>query len=249
MKPTTIPGKYYIVRSKTGCTVTQETAPGKYITASIPADEDTPVFAHAGKFDIDDEGAIVTEVFNSAPQQRLTLLGVLGGKLPAGYTRLAYLESSGTQYIVTGVVPRQGPLYRVTCDAHYLGPKNRYAPFMSVIGDAVEGHIHSPRLSLGYTDALSSQQTRVLAANVGWNRSRLSVNPNTRHRYKVAIRRDENFPELYFDGERLAVEDVTPGLYIGVIQYPLFLFANNLRFTELYVYRFVVSAGVGTPLD
>jgi hypothetical protein len=102
MKAPTIPGKYYIVRSKTGCTVTQETSPGNYITASIPADEDTPVFAHAGKFDIDDDGAIVTEVFKLAPQQKLALLGVLGGNaggLPAGYTRVKYLESTGTQYI------------------------------------------------------------------------------------------------------------------------------------------------------
>ena len=95
MKPPTIPGKYYIVRSKTGCTVTQETSPGKYITATVPADEDTPVFAHAGKFDIDDEGAIVTEVFKLAPYQKLRLLGVVGGNggLPVGYTRVAYLET------------------------------------------------------------------------------------------------------------------------------------------------------------
>ena len=107
MKALTIPGKYYIVRSNTGCTVTQETSPGNYITASIPADEDTPVFAHAGKFDIDDDGAIVTEVFNLAPQQKLALLGVLGGNdgLPAGYKRLDYIESTGTQYIDTGIFP------------------------------------------------------------------------------------------------------------------------------------------------
>lgn len=94
-----------MVRSKTGCTVTQETSPGKYITVSVPADEDTPVFAHTGKFDVDDEGAIVTEVFNSAPYQKLRLLGVVGGNdvLPAGYTRLAYLESTGTQFIDTGI--------------------------------------------------------------------------------------------------------------------------------------------------
>lgn len=98
MKTPTIPGKHYIVRSKTGCTVTQETSPGKYITAIVPADEDTPVFAHAGKFNIDDEGAIVTEVFNSAPYQKLRLLGVVGGNdgLPAGYTRVAFLETPAT---------------------------------------------------------------------------------------------------------------------------------------------------------
>lgn len=108
MKSPTIPGKHYIVRSKTGCTVTQETSPGNYITASIPADEDTPVFAHTGKFDIDDDGAIVTEVFNLAPYQKLRLLGVVGGNsgLPTGYTRLEYIESTGTQYIDTGILPK-----------------------------------------------------------------------------------------------------------------------------------------------
>ena len=76
--------KYHIVRSLPGCTVRQEGANGTVIEATVPADEDTPVFAHSGRWTVEgDENVTVTEVFKLAPQQRLALLGVLGGNVPA----------------------------------------------------------------------------------------------------------------------------------------------------------------------
>ena len=37
--------------------------------------------------------------------------------LPAGYTQLTYIESSGTQYINTGIVPKAST--RVVCDFQF----------------------------------------------------------------------------------------------------------------------------------
>lgn len=55
-------------------------------------------------YDISDDSAKVQPLFKLAPRLRLTLLqGVAGGWLPKGYVELEYLESSGTQYIDTGV--------------------------------------------------------------------------------------------------------------------------------------------------
>lgn len=60
--------KYHIVRSLPGCTVRQEGANGTVIETTVPADEDTPVFAHSGRWAIEgDENVTVTEVFNGAP--------------------------------------------------------------------------------------------------------------------------------------------------------------------------------------
>ena len=221
----TIPGQLYAVTSGSGCSVTMEDGT---LVKECESPQDYFI-APAGKVICSDSAAKITETFNLAPQQRLALLGVLGGdQLPAGYTRLAYLESTGSQYIDTGIIPRQGPLYHVTAALDYFGEKNIYAPFMSVLGaQSEDSSKQRPRLSLGYTNAASGAQTRVLAANIGWNRSLLSVNPNLRHRYEVKIRLDDNLPELYFDGARLICEDVNPGLYVGDIQYPLFLFGSN----------------------
>lgn len=99
-------GYYHNVRSDNGCTVTQIKPNGKTIVDEIPAGETTAVFAFTSEFDVSDDTADVQQVFKLAPQQQLTLLGVLGGdKLPAGYTRLAYLKGYGHQFINTGVYP------------------------------------------------------------------------------------------------------------------------------------------------
>lgn len=227
----TLPKKLYYVQATEDCTVldadgeplAEINAPGGYFPGIGSAEAST------GTVSFSSPVKRVIGPFDLAPQQRLAVLGVLGGdQLPAGYTRVAYLESTVSQYIDTGIIPRQGPLYHVTAEMVYFGEKNIYAPFMSVLGDQPEGSTKGrPRLSFGYTAAASSTQTRVLAANEGWNRSVSSVNPNLSHRYEVKIRRDDNFPELYFDGARLICEDVNPGRYVGDIQYPLFLFASN----------------------
>ena len=85
----TNPGKPYSVHSSAGCTVSDDSGWSKFLDA--PEDYFT---AHGGKVYIDDDAATVRELFKLAPQQKLALLGVLGGNggLPAGYTRVEYLE-------------------------------------------------------------------------------------------------------------------------------------------------------------
>ena len=93
---TTFPGKTYAVTSQNGCTVTTEDG-----TTLVEAEAGKQAYfvAVGGKVTLSDDAAIVTQVFKLAPQQRLTLLGVLGGNdgLPDGYKRVEYLESTGTQ--------------------------------------------------------------------------------------------------------------------------------------------------------
>lgn len=91
MEINTNAGKTYTVVSASGCTVT--TADGTQIK-EIAAGQDY-FTAISGVTVISDDAAVVQEVFKGAPYQKLRLLGVVGGDnegLPAGYTRLEYLE-------------------------------------------------------------------------------------------------------------------------------------------------------------
>lgn len=97
-----MPGKMYAVECSSPVTVMN------VLTGTVVAQGDgsAQVFfvACADAYEISSDSAIVTVVFKLAPRLKLTLLqGVAGGWLPSGYTALDYLESSGTQYIDTGV--------------------------------------------------------------------------------------------------------------------------------------------------
>ena len=61
----TNPGKTYAVTSPNGCTVTQHVGEVDIVT-NVPAGQQTLIIAHAGKFEIDDDSAIVTECGGSA---------------------------------------------------------------------------------------------------------------------------------------------------------------------------------------
>lgn len=102
--PITTPGKTYAVTSPNGCTVTTENG---LTLAEIEAGKQGYFVAVSGKVLLSDEAAVLTQLFKSAPQQRLAILGVLGGNggLPAGYKRVEYLESTSTQYIDSGKKP------------------------------------------------------------------------------------------------------------------------------------------------
>lgn len=93
---TTVKSYYYTVTSPNGGTVTdgsgklnKEVAAGDQVTVQAPSDSLTCS---------DDDAVIYKANFNGA----LAALGLLGGgvdKLPAGYTRVEFLESTGTQWI------------------------------------------------------------------------------------------------------------------------------------------------------
>lgn len=101
MEYKTIAGNYYTITSKSGCSVTDATGT---LSMTVDAGGQLTVQAPSDKLVYDDEQAIIFKAnFKSAPAA-LSLLGG-GDKLPAGYTPLEFLESTGTQYIDTGIVP------------------------------------------------------------------------------------------------------------------------------------------------
>lgn len=85
----TTSGKTYVVTSPNGCTVTQHAGKATIYT-KVPAHVQTLVVAQTSKLEISDDYAVVTEVFNLAPAPAGQ---GEGGGLPAGYTRVEWLES------------------------------------------------------------------------------------------------------------------------------------------------------------
>ena len=138
----TTPGKTYSVHTMKGCTIIAPDGWQKTIEAP-----DGYFDAHFGRVVIDgDDEASIKELFKLAPQQKLTLLGVLGGdKLPAGYTRLAYLESTGTQYIAIKDIQIDDDL-GARCDYVDFNPIYD-APMLS----GTRSTINVPRFYIPYT--------------------------------------------------------------------------------------------------
>ena len=101
MTQATVPGYVYTVYTAEGCTVTAPGVPAFSVTCS-PGMANS-FTAPGDKVEISDPAATLVAVrtFNGA----LAALGLRGGGniLPAGYTRLDYLEGTGTQYINTGL--------------------------------------------------------------------------------------------------------------------------------------------------
>lgn len=128
----TTPGKTYSVHTSSGCTVSDKNGWQKTIVA--PEGYFT---SHAGEVTIDgDDAADIRELFNLAPYQKLRLLGVVGGNdgLPKGYTQVAYLESTGTQYIDTGYYVERGDVVRFTVQyIKFMNYGNGFEPY--VIGN------------------------------------------------------------------------------------------------------------------
>lgn len=96
---TTVRSYYYTVTSPNGGTVTDGS--GK-LNKTVEAGDQVTVQAPSDSLTCSDDDAVIYKAnFNGA----LAALGLLGGgsdKLPAGYTRLAFLQGTGTQYINTG---------------------------------------------------------------------------------------------------------------------------------------------------
>ncbi len=84
-------GKTYSVHTANGCTVSDDSGWSKEIYAP-----DGYFTAHGSTVYLSDDDATMREVFKLAPQQKLALLGVLGGLL-AGFKRVEWLESANGQ--------------------------------------------------------------------------------------------------------------------------------------------------------
>ena len=103
IEPITTPGKTYAVTSPNGCTVTTDDG---ITLAEIEAGKQGYFVAVSGKVQLSDDSAILTQLFKLAPQQRLAILGVLGGNaggLPAGYKRVEYIENPKMAYLETNL--------------------------------------------------------------------------------------------------------------------------------------------------
>ena len=101
MEYATIAGNYYTITSKSGCSVTDSTGT---LSMTVEAGGQLTVQAPSDKLVLDDEQAIV---FKANFKNALAALGMLGGgsgKLPANYTPLEFLESTGGQYIETDII-------------------------------------------------------------------------------------------------------------------------------------------------
>ena len=102
----TFPGKVYTVSCAEDTTVVLPDPLGvkEAVVLECTAGQQLHVTATAGRLETSSDQAIVTELFKLAPRLKLTLLqGVAGGWLPKGYVELEYLQSSGSQYIDTGI--------------------------------------------------------------------------------------------------------------------------------------------------
>ncbi len=99
----TFPGKIYAVTCASGCTITDNK--GRTL-GECEAGKQTLVVATSDKL-LTSADALLTATFKYAPA-KLKALGLLGGGsstgLPSGYFECWYLQSSGTQYVDTGVV-------------------------------------------------------------------------------------------------------------------------------------------------
>ena len=90
----TTPGKYQVVRSENGCTVTQALDNGQLIEDNVPAGESTAVFAFTSRIEVDDDSAVVREVFKLAP--------VVGGSGGGGLPKTDYLIYNSDYTEVSG---------------------------------------------------------------------------------------------------------------------------------------------------
>lgn len=95
--PTT-KGKIYAVVTEQGCTVSTGTG---IVICSVEAGAQGYFVAPSNEVTVSDDAALVTATFKCALRTLRLLAG--GDKLPVGYTQIAYLEATGTQYIDTGV--------------------------------------------------------------------------------------------------------------------------------------------------
>lgn len=98
-------GRTYAVTASTTCDVTD--ANGALITTAYPGQQIVFV-APTTTVSFTDDAASVVAVFNSALVKTRLFEQLGGGRLPTGYMPALFLESTGAQYINTGIIPFTG---------------------------------------------------------------------------------------------------------------------------------------------
>ena len=97
----TFPGKLYAVMCATGCTLTDDSGRNE----EIEAGKQFTFIATAGKVYTSEPATVKLATFNRAALEHGLLGGGVKSELPAGYLACEFLESTGTQYIDTLLVP------------------------------------------------------------------------------------------------------------------------------------------------
>ena len=139
----TIAGNPYVVYSKDGCTVTDSTGT---LNKVVPAGDFLTLPAPSDALITSDDNALVRKANFKYAALALRLLGGGDNLLPSGYTRLEYLEGTGTQHINTGMPCSDKTEVRaVAMVAPYAGATRYHRLF----GSAASGDV--PRLSLTLT--------------------------------------------------------------------------------------------------
>lgn len=95
--------------------------------------------------------------------------------LPFGYTKLAYIQSSGTQYIDTGIKPNQDT--RVIMDVLVLDSQTVEGHLCSVTGSYYYVVSFTPTISTWWRTRYGSSNLATFSASIN-NRGRLTIDKN-----------------------------------------------------------------------
>ena len=79
---------------------------------------------------------------------RLEIEGIAWKGLPAGYKRLDYIETNGTQYIDTGFTPNQDS--RIVCEIMWMGGMNGFGARSTVASRNFSARVINDYWQLGY---------------------------------------------------------------------------------------------------
>ena len=235
----TTPGKTYSVHTMKGCTIIEPDGWSKTIEAP-----DGYFDAHFGSVVIEgDDEASIKQLFKLAPQQRLAILGVLGGNtggLPAGYKRVEYLESTRKQWIDTLYYPCWDSV--IDTEGCFLNSNKNYVLYATV-ENKTEGGWDGAYFVCSYS-----------YENRGWvSHGKQSGIVEITGLFKFGIKQVFNTSKdgIFIDGLKID-NAIEPSVYRNV--HSLYLFARNYKGvaelpTESRIWSFKVSEKGVTKRD
>lgn len=240
----TIPGKTYAVESA-GEVIITNTETGA-IAAQGDGSGQVLFTACANSYDVSDDTAKVVALFKVAPRLKLTLLqGVAGGLLPKGFTELEYLESSGTQFIDTGIVT--DGTYTIEGDMRVVSPRGSYWGRRTSAGGA-ESETFPDGNSLLTHIKPTSMPASVCINYIYRARPREVVDVTLRHRYAMK----EGQKSISLDGVNVAMaaQNAYSVKAVNNNNLTYYLFCENKLTTAtemavIAVYLFRMTDGVG----
>ena len=215
---TTVRSYYYTVTSPNGGTVTD--AEGK-LKKTVDAGDQVTVQAPSDSLTCTDDDAVIYKANFNSPLLALRLLGQGGNALPSGYTRAEFLESTGSQYVNTGIVPNMdtGLRVEVSTEANVdyipLGSRN----------DNSDSRISVVRRRVG--------ALRQFSVGYGWGPWITLTSPQgelvKRTRY-VGLTNWLCSRKVSFLGKTIG-DSITKPLQVTELtwRYPLFMFASNTQ--------------------